>query len=355
MSSSGGERVLGIEQRSLFLNRELSFLPVPSNRREVGILWYRALTGERYVGEVAPLPRFSGETLSEALDEWRGIQHLIPPLEEVSLACDGVWGIFLGGVRCPSLRCGLEGLALDYLVRDEVWCAAHIVNPSIACNALVVPQAGTSLADQISAAMGRGFSSIKIKVSPETIEDVLPILGVLSRDNPLKVRWRLDPNRSFSSDEFMRIVPRCAGVPIEYIEEPVRDTDQLPRLIAESPIPLALDETTRELPATEWLRWGARYVVLKPTLNGGLLSLLPLISRIAASGGRVTLSSSFESGIGLRAIALLASLIPNCGAVGLDTASFLREDLLIPRFPSGAPTLLVSELREARCKGEFHL
>jgi O-succinylbenzoate synthase len=355
MSGLPSEKRVGVQRYALALSRELSFLPPPSNVREVAIVWCRSQAGTYHVGEVSPLPGFSRDSLCDSLREFAEIQHRIPPIEDLRLASDEGWGGFLNEIRSPALRCGLEGVALDYLFHDAAWCAAHVVTVDIACNALVVSQSDISLERQIRYAIERGFSSIKIKVSPETIMDVVACLERLSKLNDINVTWRLDPNRSFSFEEFVRVMPRLAGIPIEYIEEPVCDIQHLPRLIAQSSIPIALDETTRELPVAEWLMWGARYVVIKPTLSGGLLSLRPLIKRIAESSGHVTLSSSFESGIGLRAIALLASLLPNCGAVGLDTAAFFEDDILLPRFPSGVPRLSLSALVGARFKGEVGL
>jgi O-succinylbenzoate synthase len=336
-------------QHSLRLRRELSFLPHPRDVKEIAIIAY-TLEGEHYVGEISPLPGFSLESLSEALKELDSVRDRIPPLSEACFDCGGDWSSFLRDIRCPSLRCGVEGVLVDYLFKDRARYQAALVRSHVACNALLIPELDTSLDSQLAAALEKGFRSIKIKISPRNSSEVVSSIERFAGRS--ECSFRLDANRSFPIAEFRRLVPHLNGLPIEYFEEPVSDIAHLPELISECLVPIALDETTRELDVDGWISWGAKSVVLKPSLNGGLLSILPLINRVGESGARVTLSSSFESGVGLRAIALLASLASSCGAVGLDTASFLEDDLLWPHFPIGRPQLSVEELVRCRYRGE---
>lgn len=342
-----------VVQRSLHLQRELPFLPPPRTVREIGFVTYTTGAGQKYTGELSPLPGFSRELLSEAIGEWRDVQGHLPLLEEYSFDGGGGWVSFLRDIRSPSLRCGLEGVIIDYLFSDRARYEPKLVRSHVECNALLMPGFDTPLEMQCAAALGKGFRSLKFKITPHTSSEVIACMQQVAPEATCS--FRLDANRSFSIDEFQRLVPRLERLPIEYCEEPVSDRQQLPALIAQCPVPIALDETTRELDAEEWISWGAKGLVLKPSLNGGLLSLLPLIARIGASGARVTLSSSFESGVGLRAIALLASLASECGPVGLDTASFLQDDQLRPHFPVGEANLSVHELVQCRYQGDMEV
>jgi O-succinylbenzoate synthase len=240
-------------------------------------------------------------------------------------------------------------MLVDYLFSDKAQYEQRIVRSHVECNALGMPGLDIPLESQCTAAVEKGFRSLKIKITPHTSSEVVACMHKVASGTACS--FRLDANQSFSLVEFQRLVPRLEGLPIEYCEEPISDPEELPALIAQCPVPIALDETTRVLDVEEWIGWGAKGVVLKPSLNGGLLSLLPIIARIGASGAKVTLSSSFESGVGLRAIALVASLASECGAVGLDTASFLQDDHLRPHFPVGEPNLSVQELIRCRYQG----
>jgi len=333
---------------SLALTQPLSFLPGDGTRRDLAIITIRDREGTPYHGEIAPLPGFSVETVNDALSELDSIAFAIPPLEELSLPLPRSWAIFLHAIHCPSLRCGIEGAILDRLARSG---GLHplVKSPTVACNGLIMIGHEQETLREIKGRLDRGFRTLKVKISPKTIEATLRALRALNP--PATIRLRLDANRSFNVTEWTAIAPELAPFPIEYVEEPVSKSDEIPAIVARGVLPIAIDETTRDTAPDEWLRWGLRAVVLKPSLNGGLLSLMPLISMIERHGAYVTLSSSFESGVGLRSITLLASLLERCGAIGVDTASLLSEDLTEPPFPPSTPIVATEELFSMRYVG----
>jgi o-succinylbenzoate synthase len=334
---------------SLALTQPLSFLPANGTRRDLAIISIRDREGTPYHGEIAPLAGFSVETVDDALSELDSIAFAIPPLEELTLPLPRSWAIFLHAIHCPSLRCGIEGAILDRLARTDA-LSPFVKNPTVACNGLIMIGDEQETVREIKRRLDRGFHTLKVKISPKTIESTLRALRAL--DLPSTTRLRLDANRSFSVTEWRAVATDLKGLPIEYVEEPVTKPDALPAIVAPGDLPIAIDETTRDTAPDEWLRWGLRAVVLKPSLNGGLLSLMPLISMIERYGAYVTLSSSFESGLGLRSITLLASLLERCGAIGVDTASFLGEDLTEPPFPPSTPSVATEELFSMRYIGD---
>jgi O-succinylbenzoate synthase len=334
---------------SLPLTTPLSFLPGDGTHREIGVVIIRDATGAPYYGEIAPLPGFSVETVDDALTELDSIAFSIPPLEGVSLALPPVWTLLLRGVHCPSLRCGLEGVILDYLASHGALTNALGKHPQVECNGLIVVGEEDDTHREIMRRTELGFRTLKIKISPQSVEST--IRAVRRCDLSPPTRLRFDANRSFTPSEWAELANELTNLPVEYVEEPVTTPGSLSAIIARGTIPIAIDETTRDTAPDEWLRWGVRAVVLKPSINGGLLSLLPLISLIERNGSYVTLSSSFESGVGLRSIALLATLVDKRGAIGVDTASFLRQDLMEPSFPRATPSLEMRELLRMRWAG----
>ena len=334
---------------SLSLTTPLSFLPGDGTRRDIALVIIRDATGTPYYGEIAPLPGFSVETVDDALSELDSIAFSIPPLEELGLPLPPTWTLFLRGVHCPSLRCGLEGALLDYLARHGALTNALVRHPTVQCNGLIVVGEEQDTHREIMRRTELGFQTLKIKISPHSVESTIRAIRRCNLSSATRIR--LDANRSFTPSEWSGIADELKNLPIEYVEEPITTPDLLPAFTSRGNIPIAIDETTRDTAPEEWLRWGVRAVVLKPSINGGLLSLLPLISLIERNGSYVTLSSSFESSVGLRSIAFLATLMDTQGAIGVDTASFIREDLMEPHFPRSTPRLVMNELLPMRWAG----
>jgi O-succinylbenzoate synthase len=334
---------------SLSLTTPLSFLAGDGTQRDIAFVILRDVTGVPHYGEISPLPGFSVERIEDALSELDAIAFAIPPIESVSLPLSPVWTLFLRTIQCPSLRCGIEGAILDRLARSGALMDAIARRPTVPCNALIMVGEEKETLRQITDRVALGFETLKIKISPQSVESTLRALRA-SNLSP-RTRLRLDANRSFTTQEWSSVTKELSTLPIEYIEEPVRTPEELPAIIKSGGIPIAIDETTRDTAPEEWLRWGLRAVVLKPSLNGGLLSLLPLISMIERNGAYVTLSSSFESGVGLRSLTLLTTLMDRCGPIGVDTASFIKGDLTEPSFPRSTPNIDLRELISTRYIG----
>lgn len=330
------ERVSAL-RTSLSLSTPLSFLPGDGTRRDIAFCIIRDAEGTPYYGEIAPLPGFSVETVDDALCELDSIAFAIPPIEAVSLPLSPVWTAFLRTIQCPSLRCGIEGAVLDRLSRAGALSNQITKRPTVSCNALIMVGDERETLHEIAQRIERGFQTLKLKISPQSVESTLRALR--ASNLPPTTRLRLDANRSFTTEEWSSVARDFITLPIEYVEEPVLTPDAIPSIIKSGVTPIAIDETTRDTAPEEWLSWGVRAVVLKPSLNGGLLSLLPLISMIERNGAYVTLSSSFESEVGLRAIALLTTLVERCGAIGVDTASFITESFTEPPFPRSTPAI----------------
>jgi O-succinylbenzoate synthase len=335
------ERVSAL-RGELSLTTPLSFLPSGGTRRDIALVVIRDGAGRPYCGEIAPLPGFSVETLDDALSELETIAFAIPPFEGLHYPLPPTWSHFLRGVHCPSLRCGLEGAILDYLAKGGFLTNSLVKHATIECNGLIVAGDENEIRREVMTRMELGFRTLKIKLSPKSVESTLRALRTSNLRAP--TRLRLDANRSFTASEWSAVASDLKSLPIEYVEEPVNTPEALPSIITSRLLPIAIDETTRDTAPEEWLRWGLRAVVLKPSINGGLLSLLPLISLIERNGASITLSSSFESCVGLRSIALLSSLVDRCGAIGVDTASFIKEELMEPSFPRTTPKLLIHDL-----------
>ena len=146
------------------------------------------------------------------------------------------------------------------------------------------------------------------------------------------VELRLDANRAWAWDEAVRFAAAVRGADIAYIEEPLRQNSRLPEFAAKTGLSVGLDETLEDTPSAVWTSFaGIKAVVIKPALLG-LVRSVRLARRMTDKGVLAVVSSAFESGVGMMALAQWASAF--CGAdvaVGLDTYRWLSRDVLEPR------------------------
>jgi O-succinylbenzoate synthase len=118
-------------------------------------------------------------------------------------------------------------------------------------------------------------------------------------------------------------------VEIEYIEEPCRSLDDSARLSQERRLPVAFDETLSEIePSVLGQYSGLAAIVLKPTLLGGFENCAARARTARDIGAKVVMSSSFESSVGLAALASFAAAYGSPEtAMGLDTLRWLQSDV----------------------------
>ena len=123
------------------------------------------------------------------------------------------------------------------------------------------------------------------------------------------------------------------GSGIEYLEEPLREPARLRELFDATGIPVALDESLLELRPEELEgRREVGAVVLKPTLLGGLARARQWAATASALNIRPVVSSCFESGVGLLALAAFAwDSTGDAVPAGLDTYRWLGADVVEPR------------------------
>ena len=186
--------------------------------------------------------------------------------------------------------------------------------------------------DRAGAAANRGCRCVKIKTGgldirrlPELVAEVAALLGP-------DASVRIDPNRTWTLDGTLRIAASLKGLPVEYIEEPLQDAHSLPALIARCPVGIALDETLREISTDALAEYeGAAAVVLKPTLMGSFGLCRAYAGRAAELGMRSVVSGCYESGAGTYALGRFAASLCCISAAGLDTYSYLAEDVLSRR------------------------
>lgn len=303
-------------------------------------------------GDAAPLPGFSREMRSDvaahartAAPEWVGTR--IPESHD---ALDRSLRALSTAPECPrSLQFATESAVVDLLAATHGRTVPAVLGTprsTVALNALITrPEVdGTAKARRCRA---QGYRAVKVKVGRASVETEVQWLRMIRQGLGDSVALRVDANRAWSRAEAEAFSDATGDLGIDYVEEPLSDPTQIEDLVRETDLPVALDETTREVDP-DVLRDGlpVSAVVLKPTLLGGLRRTMQWRRRARENDVTPVVSAAYESGVGLRMLVALAATGPDT-PVGLSTYDRLAADVLRPRLPLNSPTVEVASAVDA--------
>jgi len=235
--------------------------------------------------------------------------------------------------NAPAVRCALECALLDVVSQREGislarWLARGAV-PRVAVNA-VLGSLGDDTELSARAAIGRGFTVLKLKLGVIPLDMELKRLRALSAALPEGVGLRLDANGSWDEAEAREILSSLRGLPVESLEEPLAAPDwgALSRLQALVPWPIALDESLACWPIEGLLAHPpVQRLVLKPMALGGALPAMGWARRARLAGLSTVVTTTVDSAAGVRLALHLAAALGSVGVHGLATSDWLQEDL----------------------------
>lgn len=266
--------------------------------REAVLIELRDDRGTIGLGEAAPLPGVSPDTLADADQAIAAFAARLP------LEVGDLFAVVAELTTAPAARFALETALLSIAAcragrsLAEVLAGLGVDGPSAWLRCAVV----VDTLDEASAAVAAGAGVLKLKVGPDLD---LPRLEAIAA---LGVRLRLDANRAWSLDEARTHLAALAHLPIDFIEEPCAGARAL------LPGPIALDES---LIADRAIDPRLAAVILKPTLLGGLRASLELAAAARAAGVPAIVTHALEGPIGTAACAGLALALGGDHAVGL--------------------------------------
>lgn len=191
------------------------------------------------------------------------------------------------------------------------------VRDVVPVNALVV--------DRVDPAALAGFAAVKVKVQQRA--DLDRVAHVRDAMGP-GVALRIDANGAWDVDTAVDMINRLAPYDVELIEQPVATLDDLARLRRKVQIPVAADESVRNVDDARKLRRldAADVVVLKVQPLGGVRAALEVAE---AAGIPAIVSSMMETSVGLGAGLALAAALPELPySCGLATLSFIAGDVV---------------------------
>ena len=283
------------------------------------IITIRDEEGKRIgLGECAPLPGLSSDR--DAYTRMSDVARLI----EQALQSEN----YTETLRpYPALLFALESAMYDYqqnpLLYDTPFARSEV---GIPMNGLVWMSDYDDMLAQVKAKLRQGFRCIKLKIGAIDWQEELRLISTIrSRFSPDTLELRVDANGAWSPSEAEEKMTALAQYDIHSIEQPIapyqwKDMAHLCRLQEEAKaqgrkyLPVALDEELIGVNSLEEKRLmldtiRPQYIVIKPTLHGGMTGSIEWASEAGKRGIPSWMTSALESNIGLRNVALLAARV----------------------------------------------
>jgi o-succinylbenzoate synthase len=288
------------------------------------------------IGECGPLPGLSiddkpdfEQTLKETLDKLTStqrqhtntstLQHISPP-------------------GYPSITFGLETALLDLQNGGKrvIFDNEFVKGKPIPINGLIWMGDLDFMLHQISDKVSQGFTCIKLKVGGLNFDKECDVLEYIrKRFFREELTIRLDANGAFKTDEVLFKLAELAKFKIHSIEQPIKPgLPVMEELCKKSPIPIAFDEELIGIEGDEKMallkRLMPAYIILKPTLHGGMQGCREWIAIAEQLGIGWWITSALESSIGLNAISQFTASYPLTMPQGLGTGAIYENNIASP-------------------------
>jgi L-alanine-DL-glutamate epimerase-like enolase superfamily enzyme len=236
-----------------------------------------------------------------------------------------------------AARSAVASAIVDTLARADGRSVARMLAPApredVAVNGLIGRISPGQAASQAGAYVRAGFACLKVKGGGEPEDAILARLAAVRAAVGASVALRLDLNGSLDEAAAARFLPSVASLGLEYVEQPIAadaGPAALARLRVSVDVPIAADESVTGFEAARALLGSSAVdvLVVKPARVGGVLEARRIVELAFANGVDVTVSTLFETGVGIAAALHLAATVPGDRAHGLGTAGLLASDLL---------------------------
>ena len=294
------------------------------------------------LGEAGPLKKLSIDD-REDFDE--RLNDILNQLERQTAArsINEVYSLAeeLCGEEFPSIRFAVETALLDLVNggKRKIFDNSFFNDQScIPINGLIWMGDTESMLLQVANKVEAGADCIKIKIGALDFEKECDILDFVRRryfKNDLILR--VDANGAFKPAEALFKLHQLEKYNLHSIEQPVEagQTEIMRELCANTPVPIALDEeligvyhVEDKKRLLETLR--PQFIILKPTLVGGMKSCQEWITIAEGLGIGWWITSALESNIGLNAIAQFACHVGAKGHQGLGTGQLYHNNIDSP-------------------------
>ena len=242
----------------------------------------------------------------------------------------------------PSMLFGLETAMLNLRRGNRLFNTPFTRGEAgIPINGLVWMGSYEEMLQRMEDKLKLGFRCVKLKVGAIDFDKELDLVKrIRERFSHREVELRLDANGGFSPDEALYRLELLSQYAIHSIEQPIKQKQwaKMAELCRDAPLPIALDEEligVNDLEAKrQMLRIiKPRYIVLKPSLHGGMMGCREWIEIARDEGIGSWITSALESNIGLNAIAQFCSEVYGENIKmpqGLGTGQLFTDNIPMP-------------------------
>ena len=286
------------------------------------------------VGECAPLPRLSCDDIPDYAEVLQGICQQVQASGLLDYELLQPYPSMLFGLETAlmTLR-GRRGVIYDTpFTRGEI---------GIPLNGLVWMGTHEEMLARMEEKIQQGFRCIKFKIGAIDFQKELDLIcRARERFAQDKLEIRLDANGAFAPDVALSRLEMLAPYGIHSIEQPIRQHqwEAMADLCQRSPIPIALDEELIgvNIPEEKMRLLDVihpAYIILKPSLHGGLHGAEEWIMMARERGIGSWVTSALESNVGLSAIAQFAAHVYGCPPAmpqGLGTGMLFTDNVEMP-------------------------
>ncbi len=242
----------------------------------------------------------------------------------------------------PSMLFGLETALLNLQHGDMLFDTSFSRGEvGIPINGLVWMGNYDEMLQRMEEKLEKGFRCVKLKIGAIDFDQELDLVKrIRDRFSFHEVELRLDANGAFPYEEALYKLELLSQYAIHSIEQPIKAQQWalMAELCRESPLPIALDEELIGVNDPEMKHHmlniiKPRYIILKPSLHGGMQGCREWIKTARDMGIGSWITSALESNIGLNAIAQFASDVYGDHITmpqGLGTGQLFTDNIPMP-------------------------
>ncbi|SOS49334.1 O-succinylbenzoate synthase [Tenacibaculum dicentrarchi] len=296
--------------------------------------WFITLKQEDKIG-IGECGLFRGLSIDDTPDYEEKLKWFC---ENINL---GLEVLLAEAIRFPSIQFGLEQafLSLNSENKFELFPSDFTKGKeAIAINGLIWMGDKAFMQQQIKDKLQQGFSTIKMKIGAIDFETEIDLLKSIRNEFSSKeITLRVDANGGFTPKDALEKLQRLSELEIHSIEQPIKQGQwqEMASLCKKTPLPIALDEeligvfTSEEKEkCIETIK--PQYIILKPSLVGGIKGSEEWISIAKKHHADNWITSALESNIGLNAIAQWTQTLKNPLPQGLGTGSLFTNNFESP-------------------------
>lgn len=240
----------------------------------------------------------------------------------------------------PSMRFGIECALISWCSRQAgIWFDNGFTRGknAIPINGLIWMGDMAWMKSQVEKKITEGYKVLKFKIGALDWNKEYELISALRNQfSPDELIIRVDANGAFNQQNVFSVLTALSDLSVHSIEQPVAaGARELLQSVCEANVlPIALDESliscfTDQDKCNLLTNINPQYIVLKPSLHGGVSGVKHWISLAESRGIGWWMTSALESNIGLSAIAQLAGNYPLELAQGLGTGGLFTSN-----FPS---------------------